>query len=498
MDDIVELKKACESFSVLYVEDEEKLGKSVFQYLSKFFKTVKWAFDGKKGLEIYTKEHFDIVITDIHMPCMNGLDMSTKIKEINPKQRIIIVSAYSDVNNFITSIKIGIDGYIIKPFKYPQINEVLFKVANIISSEQENELFKTKLLEMVKTKTDEVKYLEQEKTKNYKDALYTLVDLIEQRDAYTGGHSNRVAKYCKKIAQKLNMSEKEIDEIYEAGVLHDIGKIAIPDSVLLKPGKLSDLEYSLIKKHVNIGYKILVKSPMFERISKIVKLHHERLDGSGYPDGLKGEQISLSGSIMAVADSFDAMTTSRIYKAKRSVSEALDELKLLGGDLFDKKVVECALEVLKDIKIDSEANQLPKDDIEKQRFAYFYKDQFTQAYNKNYLDLILTKNRFSSFYKKAHVIFLKNFNFYNKLHSWEGGDELLKKIANMLVQNHSEDLIFRIQGDDFVVLSEKDSKNFDDVLQLCAKNSLECKSVTFDIKKENIKSFEDFKKLINL
>ncbi len=489
MDDLKKLKQACENFTVLYAEDEERLRDRVWAYLSKFFKLVDIAKDGQEGLDKYRQKSYDIVITDISMPKLDGLAMSNEIKNINKNQKIIIVSAYSDSDNFLKSIKIGIDGYILKPFEYIQINEVIYKVANALKESRENDMFKNRLLELVHDKIEEVRKLERQREKNYKDTLYTLIDLIEQRDAYTGGHSNRVAKYCKLIAEQLRMDKKDIDDIYEAGILHDIGKIAIPDSVLLKPGKLNDIEYSLIKKHVEIGYGVLAKSPMFKDIARIIKEHHERLDGSGYPNGLKGDEISLCGMVMAVADSFDAMTTNRIYQAKKSPDEALSEIKSLSGIRFESMVVDAAMTALQNVEIEQNINQLPTDEMEKERFSYFYKDQLTRAYNKDYLDLILNQRNFLKMYRMANIIFLKDFNAYNKKHGWIGGDIFLKNVADKLIQNYQDALIFRIQGDDFVVLS-KQKVDFEDIYSLCEKNFINCTHMQINLQETDIASIK--------
>ncbi|MFK5881458.1 MAG: response regulator [Sulfurospirillum sp.] len=495
MSNLEELKQICKDFSVLYVEDEERLRIRVCAYLSKFFKLVDVAEDGKEGMDRYKNGLYDIVITDISMPKMDGLDMSCEIKKINKNQKIIIVSAYSDSENFLKSIKIGIDGYILKPFDYIQINEVLYKVVKTIKESKENEMFKNRLLEMVHAKIKENRELEKAKENNYRDTLYTLVDLIEQRDTYTGGHSQRVAKYCKMIAKQLRLGKKDIDDLYEAGILHDIGKVAIPDSVLLKPGKLNDIEYTLIKKHVEIGYNVLVRSPMFKDIAKIIKEHHERIDGSGYPNGLRGNELSLHGKIMTVADSFDAMTTNRIYQAKKEPSEALEEIKSLSGIKFDIKVVDATLVALKDVSIEQNISQLPTDEMEKERFSYFYKDQLTQAYNKNYLDLVLNQKSFMEVFKVLNILFLKNFSAYNKKYGWIKGDIFLKSIAEILIKNYPESLVFRFQGDDFIVLNSK-GIDFQDAYKQCKENMIKCSHMQIDLQAENITSVKSLGEFI--
>ncbi len=495
MSELEKLQKLCREFRILYVEDENRLRSKVVAYLSKFFKDVDEAKDGAEGLYKYKKSKYDIVITDISMPNMGGLSMAKEIKKIDKTQKIIIVSAYSDNQKFLQSIKIGIDGYILKPFDYKQINEVIYKSASSLKESKDNERFKDRLLELVEEKVKEIQMLEIQKSQDYKDALYTLVDLIERRDPYTGGHSNRVAKYCKLIAQELKMSDNEIGILHEAAILHDIGKIAIPDSILLKPGKLDELEYEIIKKHVEIGYDVLRKYHIFDKISKIIKAHHERIDGSGYPDGLKGDEISLSAKVMAVADSFDAMTTDRIYQAKKTPLQALEEIDSLAGVTFDVKVARAAKKALKDIEITQFISQLPHDEIEEERFSYFYRDQLTRVHNKHYLDLALIKNSFSSKYTKLNMVFLKDFTSYNIKFGWDMGDIFLKKIALKLRKCFSDTSVFRLWVDDFALLGTEDM-NFQEINKFCEENRLRCLIVEIDIQKKQIVSLDALAKYL--
>ncbi|MEA3384244.1 MAG: HD domain-containing protein, partial [Campylobacterota bacterium] len=396
---------------------------------------------------------YDLIITDINMPHMNGLEMSKQIKEINHKQSIIIISAYTDAHNFTESIDLGVDGYMIKPIDFQQMNKILLKVITNINETRLNIYYQNHLKVLVDLKTKESKELYTKSIENYKDTLYSLVSLIEQRDTYTGGHSQRVANYSKILAKKLGLNEKECENIYEAGILHDIGKVAIPDSILLKPSSLNEIEYHIIQSHVQIGYDMLFKVHMFKELVGAIESHHERYDGSGYPNGLKGEQIPFYARIMAVADSFDAMTTSRIYKGKKSVQESIDEIKSLSGISFCPKVVDVVDDLLS-IKIDEDISQLPVSNIEQERFSYFYKDQVTGLYNKSYLDLIISQNSYTNTYKYINTIMLDNFNEYNKKNDWDEGDKLLKEFGLFLQNLYGENKIYRIHGDDFVMLSE--------------------------------------------
>ena len=480
--DIAQLKDIAQELSVLYVEDEEKLREGVSSYLSKFFKIVDVASNGKEGLECFRKFQYDLIITDINMPVLSGLDMAKEIKKINENQNILIVSAYSDTQNFIESIKIGIDGYILKPIEYNQLNTELYKTTFKIKQFKESIEYKSLLEQLVETKTEDVKELQKQKMYNYKNTLYALVKMVEDRDTYTGGHSLRVAKYSKMIAQNLNLDEKTCKNIYEAGILHDIGKIAIPDNVLLKPGTLDKLEYTLIQEHVNLGVKMLSKVPMFRELAKFIDGHHEKLDGSGYPKGLKGDQIALESQIMAISDAFDAMTTSRIYKARKSIPEALNELKNLSGKHYRADVVQSAITVLKDITIDINISQLPTTQIEKERFSYFYKDQTTQSYNSNYLDLILRQNVYDKKYKYLYIISIHNLNQINIVYGWEQGNEFLKDFYKKLESIFSEYNIFRIFSDDFVLLSDIEL----DIDRKMIQNIISKEEISFDIKTYDI------------
>jgi HD-GYP domain-containing protein (c-di-GMP phosphodiesterase class II) len=167
----------------------------------------------------------------------------------------------------------------------------------------------------------------------------TLVSLIDLRDRYTGTHSSRVAAYCRRIAMQLGLDDSDIESVVLAGSLHDIGKIGVPDHVLLKPGKLDDEEFEWIRKHPEYGWMALRNVEGFERESLMVLHHHERLDGRGYPGGLSGTQIPLGSRIIAVADSFDALTTDRPYRSARSHAVAMAEIVRCAGPQFDPAVV---------------------------------------------------------------------------------------------------------------------------------------------------------------
>jgi len=294
--------------------------------------------------------------------------------------------------------------------------------------------------------------LEQERVANYEETILSLVDMIEKRDTYTAGHTRRVAQYCELIARQLGLDAAEIEKLKRAATLHDIGKIAIPDAVLLKPGILTPLEYELIKQHAEEGYETLNRIDMYKDLAEIMRSHHEREDGSGYPRGLTRGQIPRMAQIMAVADSFDAMISNRIYKARKEVPAALDELRQQAGTRFAADVVAAACEALRDVVPPTVVDQMPKTPIEHQRFAYFFDDQLTGTHNANYLQIML-RNGLPDNLTHAYLVLLRNFSRLNEEVGWAAGNEALASFSHALIAMFPEALVFRVMGDDFVLLS---------------------------------------------
>ena len=339
-----------------------------------------------------------------------------------------------------------------------------------------------------------------EKELLYEKYIYTLVDMLEKRDSYTAGHSSRVAKYSKMIAKEMSYSEWECSLVYRAGMLHDIGKVAIPDSVFLKPSRLSEEEYELIKEHVVFSYEILDKISIFDDVKEIVRNHHEHYDGSGYPRGLIGDETPILSQILALADSFDAMTTDRIYKGRKNLLEALEEISRLSGKQFNPDVVKSALIALKGLIIDSHHHQNPNSLLEHARFSYFYKDSLTGLYNESYL-----RNNIYSIanFKYLSWISLKDFHDYNKNYGWHSGDKLLKEIAqDIKKESNSNDKIYRFYGDNFLILTNN-RESLDKILKTLKfkLNDYDLKSVDrfVEIKKNSfvdVKSLEDVLKKI--
>lgn len=499
MNKLVELKKLSKDISILYVEDEKDLREAVATFLKKIFATVYVAINGEDGLEHYIKERPDIIITDILMPNMNGIEMLKAIKQLSPTQNSIITSAYSESEFFLESIKLGVSSYILKPIDYAQLVDVLHTIVSRINTEKEVVEYRQNLEKLVETKVKEYQSLEHQRVEDYEKILLALVKMIEQRDSYTAGHSQRVATYSKMLAKDLGFDTKECERIYQAGILHDIGKIATPDAVLLKPDKLTEIEYTLIKEHVNVSINILKEIPVFPEVVDISGNHHERYDGQGYPHGIKGNDIPPLARVMIVADAFDAMTTSRIYRQKKSVEEALNEISTLSTIQFHPEVVKSANKIFANLKIDNEISQLPSNLLEEERFVYFYRDSVTHLDNQKYLSIVLLKNNYTIVYKYLSMISLHHFSKYNNTFGWESGDNLLRAFADLLKKSFPNIPIFRMHANDFIFLSQEAlvfSTDFFDQAKALLDEHITFSVKYFSIQDQNIDSISRLEELI--
>ena len=293
--------------------------------------------------------------------------------------------------------------------------------------------------------------------KNYQQIISSILDLVEKRDNYTAGHTKRVADYATAIAKAMHLPKKEIAILYEAAMMHDVGKISTPDAILLKPGKLSEPEYEIIQNHLDSGYSLLSSIEAFRPQAEVMRNHHERYDGKGYPRGMKGEKICISSRILILVDAFDAMTSRRIYKQSKTREQAINEIKSLSGKQFCPKVVAAAIPILETLPLEHIEHNYLSNEHEQARLAYYYKDPLTGLFNYKYLQHILSMNEqwSETQYHCCYLIKLANFGRYNKQHGWIAGDKRLIAIAKKLNQLLMDSLIFRVFGDDFLILSQQ-------------------------------------------
>jgi len=316
------------TLSILYVEDDEEIRELLSRFLARRVGTLHTATNGQEGVQAFLEHHPDVVVTDIKMPVMDGLEMASTIKSSSREVPIIVITAYSERDYFMRAIEIGVDQYVTKPVNTDTLLEAIHKSAKNRSQQRELGIARQELIDT----------LEQ--------TIAMLSRAIEMRDPYTDGHQKRVSLLAVAIAEEMGLPPKMITGIRLGSLVHDVGKIRIPAEILSNPRKLSSIEMEIIKTHSQAGHDILDGVAFPWQVARMVLEHHERMDGSGYPNGLAGEAICQEARIGAVADVVEAMTSHRPYRAALGIETAVDEIKKNRGTLYDPEVVDCCLRVL--------------------------------------------------------------------------------------------------------------------------------------------------------
>ena len=283
------------------------------------------------------KEHFDLLLLDFIMDELHGDQVVSEIRDFDKNLYILLLTGHKDLAPPLETLKqLDIQGYCEKSNNFDQL--LLLIESGLKSVDQ---------MHIISRINDELKEKNDELEKAYLDTIGILRYTVEAKDPYTRGHSDRVSEYSVLIGTKMGLDENTLHLLKIGGLFHDIGKIGIPDSILLKETKLDDEEYSQIKNHPAIGAHILGDAEIFKDIIPIVLHHHERFDGKGYPKGLKGEQIPLAARIAAVADTFDAMTSKRTYRDALPLETVIAEIEKCSGTQFDPKIASVFLDILK-------------------------------------------------------------------------------------------------------------------------------------------------------
>lgn len=317
----------------LVVDDEPRIRGALVRLLEAVGYDCEQADSASAALVALEAEAFPLVLSDIRMPGMDGMGLLREIRQRWPDIAVLMLTAVQEVETAVACLQSGAFDYLPKPF---QVDEVRARVAQALDKRRlilENRQYQERLAEMVQQQALRIEEL-------FLEGVQTLVHALEAKDAYTKGHSARVAAYAGMTATAMGLPDWDIQLIELGAELHDIGKIGVREEVLRKPGRLTDDEYRHIMQHTVIGARIL--EPLLKHAPQalaIVRSHHERLDGLGLPDGLKGEQIPLHARLVAVADAFDAMTTGRPYRPPRSVAHAFEELNRGVGTQWAKDIV---------------------------------------------------------------------------------------------------------------------------------------------------------------
>ena len=322
--------------TLLIVDDMETNVETLMGLLEDQYDIIA-TLDGNEALEIVREEHVDMILLDIMMPGIDGFEVCRRLKadERTAKIPIIFITAKTDEDSIEEAYLLGGVDYITKPFK---AREILSRIRNHLALSEQSIL----LEDLVKEKTKELYELSKEIEYTQKEVIFTLSEIVEHRSKETSNHVKRVAEYSKILALGYGMNEKEADLIKHSSPMHDIGKVAIPDAILNKPGKLTKEEFEKIKEHSSIGFDMLKHSErsLVKAASIIAYEHHEKWSGNGYPRGLKGENIHIYGRITALADVFDALGSYRVYKRAWDDEKIFALFREESGKHFEPKIIE--------------------------------------------------------------------------------------------------------------------------------------------------------------
>lgn len=324
----------------LLVADDDAAVRSVLaEFLSAEYEC-EAVGSAEEALRLLESGEFQLVVSDIAMPGMSGLELIPRVCELSPDTLVIVVSGSQEIESAVDALRAGAFDYIVKPFDLEHLQLGVRRALEhqrLLAAKRD---YETYLERMIEQRTEELDGALRSCERSYRMTLKALVAALETRDSETHGHSERVVNFSLRLGQELGVTIEQTRSLEFGSLLHDIGKIGVPDAILRKPARLTEAEWVLMREHPLHGRKILGGIDFLEGAAKVVAQHHEKWDGSGYPLGLKGEEIDLCARIFAVADAFDAMVSDRVYRTGRTYEAALAELDTCAGVHFDPRVIE--------------------------------------------------------------------------------------------------------------------------------------------------------------
>jgi putative nucleotidyltransferase with HDIG domain len=352
---------------ILVVDDEESIREVVSSMLSVANYKCRQASSGIEALALLESgEEFELMLTDIMMADLDGLGLLERTKEKFPDMPVVMVTAVHDISVALSAIRNGAYDYLLKPFEREQLLATVRRALENRRLKLENRKYQTDLESLVAARTERLRKVMSELERSYDITLEALGDALDLKDAETEGHSKRVTAYTIAMARAMGLPREQINVVARGAFLHDIGKMAVPDAILRKPGALTDDEVSIMREHAYRGYQMLKRIPFLHEAAEIVYAHQERYDGTGYPRGLKGEEIPLGARIFSIADTLDAIRSDRPYRPAQTLEAARIEIQKWAGRQFDPEIVKVFLSMPENIWED-----LRKEiDSQTYRFAY--------------------------------------------------------------------------------------------------------------------------------
>ncbi|NOX37875.1 MAG: response regulator [Calditrichaeota bacterium] len=315
------------AISVLVIEDDIEYGQMLREALEHFGYHVHLSFSATGGLDIIRQNKVDIVISDINMPGVNGIELAKKVMAMYLDIPVVLVTGVHDLSLVKHALKLGVSDYLVKPIKIDEIPVVI-----------ERNLERKRL---------EARRIQENKAEILFKALKALMRALDAKDPYTSGHSQRVVRLAMRMADELQLNPDQKFTLMLAAYLHDIGKIGMPDHILHKASSLEDYELRKAKDHPIIGSQIIGEIEELSEVASIVRHHHERYDGSGYPDGLKGEAIPFFSRLLAIIDAYEALVSDRVYRKAVEQESALEEIRKNAGTQFDPHLVDVFIRVMR-------------------------------------------------------------------------------------------------------------------------------------------------------
>jgi putative two-component system response regulator len=331
---------------VLVVDDEEAIRSSLARFLRSCGYEVYTAENGPLALDLLARTKFVCMLCDVRMPEMGGLDVLARALAHDPDLAVMMLTGVNDAPTATEALSVGAMDYLVKPIELPALKDAVERVLHKRQLNIEQRNVERLIREEVAIRTEE---LEREKHALRQLSVSVIDSLIaaqEAKDPHLRGHSHRVAALSASIADHLGLDENVVEDVRQAGRLHDVGMIGVPEAILHKNGSLTPAEFDQVKKHVGIGMEILSPLRHISRALAFIQDHHEHWDGSGYPRGLSGEDISIGGRILAAADAYDALTSSRAYREPMTGPETVEYLKSKVGNLLDPVVYEALATVV--------------------------------------------------------------------------------------------------------------------------------------------------------
>ena len=334
--------------NILVVDDEKSIRNTFQAFLSNEGHSVQTAENVDNAIQLLAKTDFDLVLTDVIMPHITGMELLDHITASSPDIPVIIMTGEPTIETAKQAVRNSAFDYLTKPINKDSLLKTVRNALNLKSIsdnhkklEIENQQYRDNLEKLVAKRTQALQ-------KTMSATIHTISSMLELRDVYTAQHQRRVANLAVAIAGKMGLKKSQIECLYVTGYVHDIGKLVVPAEILSKPGTLSDLEFEFVKTHVECGYNLLKNVDLPWPISDVLHQHHERMNGSGYPQGLEGSDIDICARVLAVADVVEAMSSHRPYRPSRGLDAALSEIEKGSGEIYDPDVAAAVLALFRE------------------------------------------------------------------------------------------------------------------------------------------------------